>query len=142
MAFQPAPTWAEVVLVNPETKEGRFNPVWLKWFTDLTAILNSTGSGGTTIQHNGLGGLQGGATSKYYHLTDTEYNSFVGSTWASPKAMGGTTPNTIKGTTIQASTAGGFKSSDGSAGYTGTITTASLVGKTVTIKDGLIVSIV
>ena len=36
---------------------------------------------------------------------------------------------------------GGTKSSDGSAGMTGTLTTASLVGKTVTIKNGLIVSI-
>ena len=33
---------------------------------------------------------------------------------------------------------GGFKSSDGSAGITGTFTTASLVGKTVTFKNGLI----
>jgi hypothetical protein len=32
----------------------------------------------------------------------------------------------------------GYKSSDGSAGYTGTVTTASLVGKTITIKNGLI----
>jgi hypothetical protein len=33
---------------------------------------------------------------------------------------------------------GGFNSSDGSAGITGTFTTASLVGKTVTFKNGLI----
>jgi len=35
----------------------------------------------------------------------------------------------------------GYKSSDGSLGTTGTITTASLIGKTVTIKNGLITSI-
>ena len=34
---------------------------------------------------------------------------------------------------------GGTKSSDGSAGISTTITTASLVGKTITIKNGLIV---
>lgn len=43
--------------------------------------------------------------------------------------------------TIRAKAAGGYKSSDGSAGYTGTLTTASLVGKTVTIKDGIITNI-
>jgi hypothetical protein len=32
----------------------------------------------------------------------------------------------------------GYHSSDGSTGYTGTVTTASLVGKTITIKDGII----
>jgi hypothetical protein len=41
-------------------------------------------------------------------------------------------------TSIQATAAAGYLSSDGSAGYTGTVTTASLVGKTITIKDGLI----
>jgi hypothetical protein len=39
------------------------------------------------------------------------------------------------GDTIKAT---GYKSSDGSAGITTTITTASLVGKTITIKNGLI----
>jgi hypothetical protein len=43
--------------------------------------------------------------------------------------------------TIQVGNAAGYKSSDGSTGYTGTITTASLVGKTVTIKDGIITNI-
>lgn len=41
--------------------------------------------------------------------------------------------------TIKATSAGGYISSDGSTGYTGTVTTASLVGKTLTIKDGIIV---
>lgn len=40
--------------------------------------------------------------------------------------------------TLKASSVGGYKSSDGSAGFTGTVTTGSLVGKTITIKDGLI----
>jgi hypothetical protein len=45
---------------------------------------------------------------------------------------------TISGS-LQVLTAGGYKSSDGSAGITGTMTTASLVGKTLTFKDGLVV---
>jgi hypothetical protein len=40
--------------------------------------------------------------------------------------------------TVKAANAAGFISSDGSTGYTGTVTTASLVGKTITIKDGII----
>lgn len=46
----------------------------------------------------------------------------------------------IAGATVKATTAAGFISSDGSTGYTGTVTTASLVGKTLTIKDGIITS--
>ena len=42
----------------------------------------------------------------------------------------------ITATTIRATT--NYQSSDGSNGYTGTVTTASLVGKTITIKNGLI----
>lgn len=41
-------------------------------------------------------------------------------------------------TTVRAMSAGGYLSSDGSAGITTTVTTASLVGKTITIKDGII----
>ncbi len=44
-------------------------------------------------------------------------------------------------TSIKPLAAAGYLSSDGSAGFTGTITTASLVGKTVTIKDGIITDI-
>lgn len=40
--------------------------------------------------------------------------------------------------TLKATQAAGFISSDGSTGYTGTVTTATLVGKTLTIKDGII----
>jgi hypothetical protein len=40
--------------------------------------------------------------------------------------------------TLKPTDAAGYLSSDGSAGYTGTVTSASLVGKTITIKDGII----
>jgi hypothetical protein len=50
---------------------------------------------------------------------------------------------TISGTktsvpALQVTGVAGYISSDGSAGYTGTVTTASLVGQTITIKDGII----
>ncbi len=44
----------------------------------------------------------------------------------------------VQSTTHKVTSAGGYISSDGSTGYTGTVTTASLVGKTLTIKDGII----
>ena len=40
--------------------------------------------------------------------------------------------------TMQVGVSGGFVASDGNGGITTTITTASLVGKTITIKDGII----
>jgi len=46
----------------------------------------------------------------------------------------------IQASTVKATAAGGYISSDNSTGITTTITTASLVGKTITIKDGLITS--
>ncbi len=47
----------------------------------------------------------------------------------------------VQGATVKATAVAGFISSDGSAGFTGTVTTASLVGKTVTIKDGIITNV-
>lgn len=48
--FQPPPTWANPVLMDkdPKTNENKatFNPVWLKWFVDLTALLSNSGGGG------------------------------------------------------------------------------------------------
>lgn len=65
--IQPPPTYAEPVLVDEQTKKAKFNPIWLKWFVDLAQILNT--SGGTTIDHNSTGSIQGGSASERYHLT-------------------------------------------------------------------------
>lgn len=51
---------------------------------------------------------------------------------------GDTMTGGLGATTVKATTVAGFISSDGSKGYTGTVTTAILVGKTITIKDGII----
>lgn len=67
--FQPPPTWAEVVIIDPRTKNARFNPVWLKWFVDLVGIINASGGGGGAVTHNSLAGLQGGTANQFYHLT-------------------------------------------------------------------------
>jgi len=69
-SLQPPPTWAEIVIVNPQTQKAKFNPVWLKWFLDLAQILNE--SGGTALLHNSLTSIQGGSSSQRYHLTQLQ----------------------------------------------------------------------
>lgn len=156
MSFQPPPTWALPILVDDRTQKAIFNPIWLKWFVDLTGVISSIGSGGTSINHNGLTGLQGGGSSEYYHLTSASYAALTAGFTGTGSLVRATSPTlvtptlgaasatsvaatgAVSGATVQATTAAGFKSSDGSTGYTGTVTTASLVGKTITIKDGII----
>lgn len=74
--FQPPPTWALPVLVDERTQKSIFNPVWLKWFVDLTAILNA--AGGTTPNiHNNLNSLQGGSATERYHLTNAQQTALT-----------------------------------------------------------------
>ena len=72
--FEPPPTFADPVLVETKKVAGKevthaqFNPIWLKWFLDLANYISLNGAGGI-LQHNTLGGLQGGQANEYYHLT-------------------------------------------------------------------------
>ena len=166
--FQPPPTYAEPVLVDEKTKKAQFNPIWLKWFVDLTQVMSAFASGsGAGINHNTLAGLQGGQTNEYYHLNAAAFTSLSGYTGTWAVNQGGTgagtftsgellfgngtgallvdsglswdnTTKVLSVTNIKATAIGGYASSDGSTGITATITTASLVGKTITVKDGLI----
>lgn len=47
--FQPPPTYAEVILNDEITGRPRFNPIWLKWFLDLTHLITISGGGGGAI---------------------------------------------------------------------------------------------
>lgn len=132
---------------------------WKDWFrklqvyvTGISSLLWSTidfsGSSITDIvdrQHNDLQVIQGGTTSQYYHLTSADYvgngtGTLVRTT--SPvlvtPVLGDATATSVASGTLKATSAAGYISSDGSTGYTGTVTSASLVGKTITIKDGII----
>lgn len=75
--FQPPPTWALPILVNEQTKQAQFNPIWLKWFVDLAGVLSSFGGGSGSADHNLLSGLQGGAASEYYHLNAADYGKLT-----------------------------------------------------------------
>lgn len=76
--FQPPPTYADVIVSDPATDKPVFNPVWLKWFLDVAALLGSVGGGGGAVDHNLLSSLQGGTASEYYHLTSARYSTLVG----------------------------------------------------------------
>ena len=68
--FQPPPTWALPVIKNETTGEPVFNPIWLRWFLDLSAQLNASGVSSITdhsvtyvkIQQVSSGYLLGRAT--------------------------------------------------------------------------------
>lgn len=74
--FSPPPTYADPVLVDEETGRGQFNPIWLKWFLDLSQFITVNGGGGL-IQHNNTGGLQGGGTGEYFHLTQSQHTDLT-----------------------------------------------------------------
>lgn len=78
IVFQPPPTYADPVLINPSLKPGqpgyeKFNPIWLNWFLALQQFINANG-GGSTVSHNSLAGLQGGSADQFYHLTAAEHS--------------------------------------------------------------------
>ncbi len=75
--FQPPPTYADVVLVDEQTKRARFNPIWLKWFLDLTQVINNSGGGSGTIDHESLSGLQGGSAGDHSHLTAAQVSALT-----------------------------------------------------------------
>lgn len=65
--FQPPPTYAEVVLVDPAGKNPpRFNPIWLNWFLGLVQNLSAGGGGSVSsvsvVGANGISGSVANAT--------------------------------------------------------------------------------
>ena len=140
-------------LPPPPTRADSGDFVWVAWYNQLNnylstggsvawSVINKAGSSLGDLQiktHELLTSVQGGTSGEHYHLTSTEYTGTGTGVFVRKDAAQFTGATTFTGT-LQPTTAGGYKSSDGSVGYTGTVTTASLVGKTITIKDGLIVS--
>jgi hypothetical protein len=72
--FEPAPTYAEVIQVDPQTGRPTFNPIWLNWFLKVAAFL--TQAGGTAANHEALTNLLGGDAGGHYHFTASELSSF------------------------------------------------------------------
>lgn len=117
--FQPPPTYALPILVDERSGKAQFNPIWLKWFVDLAAVLNA--AGGTSINHNSLEGLQGGQNSEFYHLTAGEHTAIAGTKGAN-LVLAGPTSGAAAQPTFRS-----LVSSDLPAG-TGTVTSVSGTG--------------
>ena len=93
-AFQPPPTYAEVVIFDPDGTKPKFNPIWLKWFLDVAAVLTSSGSGGGgAVDHESLTGLLGGAASDHYHLTQAQHSGTGSGVFVRQVSPTLTTPN-------------------------------------------------
>lgn len=73
--FEPAPTYADPVIVDEVSGKSRFNPLWLRWFLKIAEFISASGGGGGgAADHNSLTGLQGGlAPTEFYHLDATEH---------------------------------------------------------------------
>lgn len=96
--IQPPPTYAEVVLVDEQTKRAKFNPIWLKWFVDLAQTLND--SGGTSLNHNDLDNIQGGSASERYHLTAAQQGDVLAIVALAAGMLAKTAANTYAARTI------------------------------------------
>jgi len=76
--INPPPTYAEPVIADEKTGKSTFNPIWLKWFLDITAFVSANGgSTGGTVNHESLSGLQGGAAGEHQHFTATEHTALT-----------------------------------------------------------------
>lgn len=136
--FQPPPTWASPVIVDETTGRSIFNPIWLKWFIDLAAGLTASGAGSGNAS-----GYTPVVTDHFVKWLDTSATALgdggvIGSAAHADVTDFLAAGSAISVPTVKVTNAGGFKSSDNSSGFTGTVTTASLIGKTITIKDGII----
>lgn len=132
-AFQPPPTWADVVLVDEATKRAKFNPVWLKWFVDLVAVLNNSGAGGGQVDHQSLANLQGGNTTQRQHLLSAE-GSYVTALVAGTQVV--SAPSFVSGDAMLLTTS--VTLTDSSGVDLGTLTNAPVAGspnKWISIDD-------
>ena len=144
--YSPPPTYAEVVLVDETTGRSRFNPIWLKWFLDLAQQLGAAGAGGgglgtvksvSVVATNGFSATVATPTTTPAITMSVTANGILQSNGTAISAATAISGIPLTGTTVQCSNANGFKSSDSSTGINASVTTGSLVGKTLTFKDGI-----
>lgn len=111
---------------------------------DYTSVTTTFGSQTANFVYAAPNGSAGVPTFRALVAADIPALSYVPYTSATTNvnlnAKNLTNVATFSASTVKATTTAGFISSDGSTGFTGTITTGSLVGMTITIKDGIITS--
>jgi len=111
---------------------------------DYTSVTTTFGSQTANFVYAAPNGSAGVPTFRALVAADIPALSYVPYTSATTNvnlnAKNLTNVATFSASTVKATTVAGYISSDGSTGYTGTVTTGSLAGKTITIKDGIITS--
>jgi len=111
---------------------------------DYTSVTTTFGSQTANFVYSAPNGSAGVPTFRALVAADIPALSYVPYTSATTNvnlnARDLTNVATFSASTVKATTTAGFISSDGSTGFTGTITSGSLVGMTITIKDGIITS--
>lgn len=135
--FQAPPTYAELLLIDQKSGKAAFNPIWLNWFISLTQNIGAAGPVNSVTASSPL--ASSGGSNPIISLS-----SFVGTgPVARAIAPGFSAPflGVATATSIEPA-AGGYLASDASPGINASITTGSLVGKTITVKDGIITSFV
>ena len=123
--FQPPPTYALPVVVDEMTGKSVFNPIWLKWFIDLSSGLSSQGAGSGTVTSITAGtGLSGGTITG----TGTVALASVGTAGTYVKTTFNTRGQETSGsTTLDLSTdVAGILANTHLTGVSATITTAKL----------------
>jgi len=118
--FQPPPTYALPVIVDEASGKAVFNPIWLRWFIDLSRGLTAAGAGSGTVTSITTGtGLTGGP------ITTTGSVSIA--------SIG--TPGTYVKTTFnaQGQETAGSATLDLATDVAGTLATSHLAGTTATI---------
>jgi hypothetical protein len=135
-------------LPPPPTKAESGSFAWIDWYQKLNTYLSSSGSVPWAVvdkANSSLGDLQtrdhayltavaGGGS---YHMSLSEYTGTGTGDFVRKAAPVLTGAVTYTGT-LRPTVAGGYLAQDTSPGISTTITTGSLVGKTITVKDGLI----
>lgn len=75
--FQPPPTFALPVITDEHSGKATFNPIWLSWFLQLAQYVSQNSGTNSTIAHNSLQGLQGGASTERYHMTAAQLSALI-----------------------------------------------------------------
>lgn len=140
VVFEPPPTYADVVVFDEDGKHPKFNPLWLKWFLDVTALLTASGGGGGSVVHNNTTGKQGGTANEYYHLTNSQHSAltagFTGtgnivratSPTLSGPVLGTATATKVTTATVTAALSTSVTLNNGAGASVGTITNAPSAG--------------
>ena len=90
--FTPAPIQILPIIADKKTGREVIHPLWIKWYNDVYIALTGV-IPGVALQHNNLGGLQGGSGGDYYHLSAANGgNQSANRVYAGPTSGGSAAP--------------------------------------------------